>query len=238
MAQRGADRDGLRLDRLHVPLGPVLVDWPAGLVVDTVLQGDVIQEAVARVIRPGGVGVSFWDEPWARDREVGRAEVRRRTAAAHLDSLGRLLGVAGWPGAARDARDLRDRLLAGTGGRGVRRDYARFAGRVRRSRVLRWMLRGHGVIGGDGPEWLRGDVLERAYRWVDRAGAAIDDLDDPEPAGAGDGDWGRSGGEAGVVLSLLPGLLAGVELGVARLVVASLDPDLDQVAGSSEVARG
>jgi hypothetical protein len=27
----GPDRDGLALDRLHVALGPVLPDWPAGL---------------------------------------------------------------------------------------------------------------------------------------------------------------------------------------------------------------
>ncbi|MCQ0019794.1 hypothetical protein [Actinomadura madurae] len=39
MADRADDRDGLRLDVLHVPLGPVLPFWPAGLRVDLVLQG-------------------------------------------------------------------------------------------------------------------------------------------------------------------------------------------------------
>ena len=31
MAGQGEDRDGLTLDRLHVPLGPLLSDWPTGL---------------------------------------------------------------------------------------------------------------------------------------------------------------------------------------------------------------
>ncbi|MGW5028473.1 hypothetical protein ACWEO9_26980, partial [Streptomyces albidoflavus] len=39
LADRADDRDGLRLDRLHVPFGPVLPDWPAGLVVRLALQG-------------------------------------------------------------------------------------------------------------------------------------------------------------------------------------------------------
>jgi hypothetical protein len=37
MAERGEDRDRLKLDRLHVPLGPVLPDWPAGLLVRLVV---------------------------------------------------------------------------------------------------------------------------------------------------------------------------------------------------------
>ncbi|MFC7583230.1 hypothetical protein ACFQYP_05120 [Nonomuraea antimicrobica] len=66
MAGRGPDRDGLKLDRLHVPLGPVLVDWPAGLVVETVLQGDVIQEAAVRAVSAGETGAAFWPPPRAR----------------------------------------------------------------------------------------------------------------------------------------------------------------------------
>src|SRR6266851_3002499 len=65
MAGRGADRDGLRLDQLHVPLGPVLPDWPAGLVVHLTLQGDVVQRAEAQALGPGAGG-SFWSEPWLR----------------------------------------------------------------------------------------------------------------------------------------------------------------------------
>ena len=50
MADRGEDRDGLKLDQLHVPLGPVLPDWPAGLVVRVTLQGDVVQHAEADAV--------------------------------------------------------------------------------------------------------------------------------------------------------------------------------------------
>ncbi len=61
MADRGADRDGLALDQLHVPIGPLLPDWPAGLVVRTVLQGDVIQEARIEVAGDHAVAQSFWN---------------------------------------------------------------------------------------------------------------------------------------------------------------------------------
>jgi hypothetical protein len=46
MAREGDDRVGLRLGRLHVPLGPVLPDWPAGLVMRLTLQGDARGAAV------------------------------------------------------------------------------------------------------------------------------------------------------------------------------------------------
>jgi hypothetical protein len=36
----------------------------------------------------------------------------------------------------------------------------------------------------------------------------------------------------------LPGLLAGAELAAARLIVASLDPDLDEVPAGTVVAGG
>ncbi|GAA2216172.1 hypothetical protein GCM10009850_116410 [Nonomuraea monospora] len=204
MAARGADRDGLRLDRLHVPLGPVLADWPAGLVVETVLQGDVIQEAVVRVLPPGEEGMCFWADG---------------DAAWRLDSLGRLFGVAGWPWAAREARRLRDRLLHGGD---VGREHERFARRVRGSRVLRWMLRGVGRVEGDVPGWMRGDVLDRTYAWLNAVETGIAA---PDHAGGG----GR--GDAAVALALLPGLLTGAELAVARLIVASLDPDLERLPG-------
>ena len=102
MADRAADRDGLRLDQLHVPLGPVLPDWPAGLVVQLTLQGDVVQHAEAQALGPGAGG-SFWTEPWRRaaaGEPVTTGEAARRRAAADLDSLGRFLAVAGWDDAA------------------------------------------------------------------------------------------------------------------------------------------
>ena len=44
-AEPADDRDGLRLDQVHVPLGPALPDWPAGLILHVALQGDVVQHA-------------------------------------------------------------------------------------------------------------------------------------------------------------------------------------------------
>ncbi len=66
MARRGADRDGLKLDRLHVPLGPFLPDWPAGLVVRVTMQGDVVQQAEVTALGAARGGGSFWAEPWLR----------------------------------------------------------------------------------------------------------------------------------------------------------------------------
>ncbi|MFD9939806.1 hypothetical protein ACFWYW_04140 [Nonomuraea sp. NPDC059023] len=231
MAGRGPDRDGLMLDLLHVPLGPVLADWPDGLVVETVMQGDVIQRAVVVTGHPG-TGRSFWAEPWlaaAEGEPVTRGAAERRRAAAHLDGLGRLLSVAGWPDAARTARHLRDRLLRDDGD--VAAGYARFARRVRRSWVLAWMLRGIGQVGMD-HAFLAGDVLDRVHRRLDAAGDAIGRLRDRTPLSADRGPtgWSRA------ALDLLPGLLEGAELAEARLIVASLDPDLAQL--SSEAAHG
>ncbi|HXV94131.1 MAG TPA: hypothetical protein VD813_12585, partial [Pseudonocardia sp.] len=128
MADLGDDRDGLRLDRLHVPLGPVLSDWPAGLVLRVVLQGDVIQDATAEVL-DAGHGSVFWQGP-------GLA------AARELDALARFLGVAGWADTAARARRLRDDLLAGAPAGRVADPARALLRRVRRSRTLRWLVRG------------------------------------------------------------------------------------------------
>jgi hypothetical protein len=122
MAELGPDRDGLTLDRLHVPLGPVLPDWPAGLVVRVTLQGDVIQEASAEVLDAGHVVPFEWPSAAARE----------------LDGLARFLGVAGWPSAAGQARRLRDAALSGDR---IEAGAAALLRRVRRSRTLRWLLR-------------------------------------------------------------------------------------------------
>lgn len=242
MAGRGLDRDGLSLDRLHVSLGPVSPDWPAGLVVETVLQGDVIQEAYVRI----GVGSGeerFWDEPWLAalaGRDVTRGEALRRKAASHLDSLGRLLGVAGWDGAATQGRRLRDRLLWEQSDTGPTAEFTRFAHRVRRSRVLRWMLRDLGVIehSPELPQWVQGDVLARLDRWLSETQAALHHLDDASALADDEGPRGAvPKGASQVLLAMLPGLLAGAELAAARLIVASLDPDIDQVSLGHEAVH-
>ncbi|MDN5750212.1 MAG: hypothetical protein L0H64_17155, partial [Pseudonocardia sp.] len=91
MADRAPDRDGLTLDQLHLSLGPVLADWPAGLAVRLTLQGDVVQSAQVQSAQVEVAQV-----------EVAQVEVARLPgepapaggdvpAAAALDGLARLL---------------------------------------------------------------------------------------------------------------------------------------------------
>ncbi|MEU7737781.1 hypothetical protein AB0B51_32730 [Streptomyces griseus] len=129
MADVAEDRDGLALDVLNLPLGPVLPDWPAGLVLDVVMQGDVIASAEARFLDgarvPRGAG------------EFG-------PVVGDLDVTARVLAVAGWPGPAARARALRDRVRRGAVREEVENELTALVRRVRGSRTLRLMLRGPG----------------------------------------------------------------------------------------------
>lgn len=249
MAERGDDRDGLKLDVLHVPLGPALQDWPAGLVIHLTLQGDVVQVAEVAAVEETAGGSSFWDEPWLRaasGERVSTGEAERRRAACHLDSVGRLLAVAGWESAADQARALRDQVLAGAAGDELAPRFARFARRTGRSRTLRWMLGRVGVIdratadrhGLTGPAARHlGDASARLTGWLDEIGRALARADDPAPLDGADGPRGPIGRwPSAAVLAVLPELLEGAELSEARLTVASLDPDLEQFAVLAGVA--
>jgi hypothetical protein len=258
MAEQGPDRDGLALDRLHVPLGPLLADWPAGLTLRLTLQGDVVQEAGVETAVPfaTAAATSYWSEPWTRAKageRVGAGEAARRRAASHLDSLGRFLAVAGWPAAATAARRVRDDLLTGAAADAVRPRARRLAGRVGRSRALYWLTRGIGPLtagaaaaaGVDGPAARAdGDVPARYRLWL---AALLDDLDRLEDTaeldpGRDEGPRGRLDGRrnpSAALTEVLPRLLEGAELAAARLIVASLDPDPEELAGRpAEVVRG
>ncbi|MGW7357988.1 hypothetical protein ACWGI0_15495 [Streptomyces sp. NPDC054802] len=258
MAEQGPDRDGLALDRLHVPLGPLLADWPSGLALRLTLQGDVVQEAGIETATPfpTAAAPSFWSEPWARaiaGERVEAGEAARRRAASHLDSLARLLTVAGWPATATAARRLRDDLLTGAAADAVRPRARRLAARVGRSRTLYWLTRGIGPLtageaaaaGVGGPAARAdGDVPARYRLWL---AAVLDDLDrladtsaldpgrDEGPRGPLDGQRNPSA----ALTEVLPRLLEGAELAAARLIVASLDPDPEELTGRpAEVTRG
>ncbi|MFH9819304.1 hypothetical protein [Streptomyces sp. NPDC017230] len=260
MAERGEDRDGLTLDRLHVPLGPFLVDWPPGLTVRLVLQGDVVQRAdIAEVMGPGlagGTPAPFWARPWLR-AEAGEpvtvGEAVRRRSAAHLDSLGRLLSVAGWPAEAVAARRLRDDLLAEVSPAAYAPRLERFAHRVGRSRTLAWLTRGIGELsaqearerGVGGPAARAGgDVTDRYRQWLTDLRVDVRRLDEPallEPTAEESprGRWKTGRPPSAALVALLPRMLAGTELAAARLVVAGLDPDLDELAADGpEVTAG
>lgn len=176
MADRGEDRDGLKLDQWHLSLGPVLPYWPAGLYLETVLQGDVLQHVTVRAMLSTGARptTGFWDPGPCQQMPL-------RMAAAHLDSCYRLLAVAGWTQASARARSLRDRLLLRPGPHDAT-DLDRLARRVRGSRSLRWLLSGLGPLpeeaaraaGVSGPA-LRadGDCWHRLLRWLTEAGECL-----------------------------------------------------------------
>jgi hypothetical protein len=251
MAERAADRDGLKLDVLHVPLGPALPDWPAGLVLRLTLQGDVVQAAEVSVMEGAVDGSSFWDEPWLRSaagEQLTTADAERRRAASHLDSVGRLLAVAGWESAADQARELRDEIIAGAPESDVAPRVAKLARRTGRSRTLRWMLSDVGVIDRDmagrhrliGPSARHlGDAFARLAGWLDEIGQALGRLDDSAPLLGSDGPRGPvERRTSAAVLAMLPELLDGAELAAARLTVASLDPDIDQVTAAKAEVPG
>lgn len=223
MADRAEDRDGLKLDQLHVRLGPFLPDWPAGLVLSVAMQGDVLQDVVVESRTSGAP--SYWQLPWARaaaGEAVTVGEGARHRLAADADTLVRFLGVAGWPDAAMAARRLRDAALAGTGSDQLRRPAHRFVQQVARSRTLAWSTRGLGA--GD----TATDVTaryRRRLRSLDVATSLLDDNRrlDPEvlapPLAQAEAD-----------LAGLPALLTGAELAATRLIVASLELDGDQLS--------
>jgi hypothetical protein len=214
MADVGPDHDGLMLDRLRVPLGPVLPDWPAGLVVEVVLQGDVVQDASARILDPPlhdhPAAPSFWGDP------DSAADHARRRAARHLDALARLLGTAGWADPAAKARHQRDELLAGAPAAPLRPRTEAMVGQVRRSRMLRRMLRGVGAGAGD--------VTALLAARLSALQAALDAVENP--AHAADDDPGST---ATHTADELAELLVGAELAAARLIVAAVDPDTDRI---------
>ncbi len=159
LAEGAEDRDGLEMDQLHLPLGPVLAHWPAGVVLRVTLHGDVVVDAEVEQLATAQAGSGPDD-----------AIVR---AARLLDAASSVLALAGLPAESARARGLRDRCLDGEldGGREV----ARVGDRVGRLRVLRWVLGGLSVEGSHGGSEELHDRLtglfERARSELD--GAAL-----------------------------------------------------------------
>lgn len=259
MADRADDRDGLRLDQLHLCLGPALLDWPAGLVLRLALQGDVIQHVrVERTRVRSGSGLPFWDEPWLRaaaGEQVSRGQAARRLCAAHLDSVGRLLAVAGWRAEAQRARTARDVALSGRPAEDVVGALKPLVRRVGRSRTLRWLTAGLGELSSEtataaglsGPALVAGgDVWSRLTLWLGEAARAAALCDKTgEVLDSGPRQHGPRGVVGGALppsqalLDVMPGLLEGAEFAGVRLIVASLDPDLDElVPCASEPLHG
>lgn len=228
MADRGADRDGLKLDVLHAVLGPVLPAWPSGLAVRVELQGDLVQSATARLLAGSGGTSGFWS-----------AGAGRR-AAAHLDSIGRLLEVVGWSGVAEQARRQRDAVLAQPAnecGGAALRDLRRLRRRLERSRGLRRSLAGLGRLGPEAVSRLGltgpaaraagrgGDAWARLVTWLEESEQAVDG----RPLAPAEGPRGEPGRGSDALLAAAMELMPGLNLPDARLVMASFDPDLDEL---------
>ena len=208
LASGARDRDGLEMDRLHVRLGPVLARWPAGLAVWCTLAGDVVTQV--DVVQPA----FSWPQGAGGDLMT----------AVRLDAAVQLLGLAGAGSAAARVRAARDAVL-GSGRR--RAAVAELVDQVphvvERTPLLRWSLRGLGVVSapvalehGWPGSWV-GDVHTRLLRLLD-------------PLAPLDGGLV----EGAAVAEALPVLLAGLDVGAARLVVASL---VAQTADRGAVAR-
>lgn len=216
MADTAGDRDGLALDATSLRLGPVLTDWPAGLVVDATLQGDVLSAASVQVwgVRPGQRGSAARPntvdrrDPAARPDPGLPADPRARAVLDRLDAAGRLLSLAGAGDLAARARRLRDDVLTGVDPAALAGPLFRLARRVAGDPVLRWSLRG---VPAD-PDGTA-DAHDRLLEWT--TGAAT----------GGPAASRRSGGARSP--DALPGLLVGLDLAAARLAVAALDPDTD-----------
>ncbi|WP_018218477.1 hypothetical protein [Salinispora vitiensis] len=223
LAHGSEDRDGLEMDVLHVRLGPVLPDWPAGLVLRAHLHGDLIAEAQAAVVDAGhgpAGGVQVGGEPSGEVRPADAAEL----AAQRCDNAARLLALVGWRDMTQQARVVRDRLLAGERSAAIT-ELARLRRRVRRSWLLHWSLRRVGPLPPDelarlglAPE-LTGDVWDRLNGMLDRAALAAGG-----PAAVAVGT--PVGVAAGVPVTppaAVASVVSGWDLATARLIVASLD---------------
>jgi hypothetical protein len=224
LAGGGEDRDGLEMDVLHLPLGPVLPAWPAGLVLRTTLQGDVIVAAEVEQLQAAP----------SNEPSTQPTSPRPLTAAVRLDNAARLLALAGWQAAASQAERVRDAAMAGESTDRVRDDAVALLRRVARSRMLRWSLRRVRPVDDSDladhawPSWWAGDVHDRLLAGLDRAVSVLSDGESPE-------EWTRPDEEPAPDLSAaLPELVTGLDLATARLVVASLDLD---PAGVPEAAR-
>ncbi|MCT7294246.1 hypothetical protein NVV99_25490 [Rhodococcus sp. PAE-6] len=215
LAEGGEDRDGLEMDVLHLPLGPVLPFWPAGLVLHCSLQGDVVVGATASVI----------DATEHRAGAPGRPTDHASATVTQCDQVMALLALAGAEDLADCARRARDGIL--TGDPGAARDAVeRLHRKVRRSRLLRWSLRGvlplgpadlerHGL-----PGHCLGDAHDRLLAQLERIRVEVGGA---TPDRADGGSAQESADKLTVPWAVVPDLVTGLELGTVRLAVASLD---------------
>ena len=163
LAEGADDRDGLEMDALHLPLGPVLNHWPAGVVLHLTLNGDVVTSAEGERL----------DSPGSRPSPEHGAD----RAARLLDSAASLLSLAGLPAQYARTRHLRDRCLLDS--HVDPHDVELLATRLRRLRVLRWIWRQTVVTDAGGATIGLHDQL---VGLVEQAARSLDGNTTPGPA--------------------------------------------------------
>lgn len=204
LAEGADDRDGLEMDVLHLPLGPVLPHWPAGVVLRCVLAGDVVTDAMVDVLDG-----------------VNGCQAGASGAARNCDHLLDLFALAGWRRGAVAARRCRDLLLDDPRDRHATGLLSRLQRDVKRSRLLRWSLRDLAPLSADRvadaalPALLAGDTWDRVLTRLHvtaemTANASEDDPLRLDPTAAADA---------------LPGIVTGLDVAAVRLVIAGLGVD-------------
>ncbi|MFI8771816.1 hypothetical protein ACIGKQ_06615 [Gordonia sp. NPDC062954] len=213
LAEGADDRDGLEMDVLHLPLGPIMTHWPAGLVVQCTLQGDVVVDAQVDVLDAEALVASGADSTVE--------------AVNHCSVVVDVLALAGAENVAAQARAVRALLVDDELER-ARAELGPLYRRIRRSSPLRWSLRGLGVLDHDRAEELgvdeclpalTGDVYDRMLARLSAIGGA-----DGEEGGPFVTPLHWRCGEL-----LIPELIVGLDLAATRLVIASLGIDVAQM---------
>jgi hypothetical protein len=239
LAGGAEDRDGLEMDVLHVPLGPVLPAWPGGLLLTCTLAGDVVTGAGLEVL------------PAAAGALAGAASAG---AAGRVDLAARVLQLAGREDLAGQARMARGLLLSGDR-LAAQQVWAGVGRAVHRSRLLRWSLRGVGAVdqvvvaSHKLPAGLAGDVADRlaAALAVDLAAgdATVGDVAGVDVAGVDGPETGWPGpaaaGWRARLLGVVPEVVSGMELAAVRLLMASLPANVTAATAAAPppgVVRG
>jgi len=258
---RADDRDGLKLDRLDVRVGPVFPAFPPGLELIVGLQGDVAQEVAVGENPFEGGPASGGVFALALRKAVPIAELEVARARSHLRWLAGALRVAGLPSLGR-----RVLALAARAGPGDLDRVARLRRSLERGRGLAWLAGGVGSaredVGGPvgraaghasdaraglaeyralGFEPLVHEGGDALARWRQRVAEAEQSLRLAGAAGDAtvgpldvvEGPRGPLG--PAPLLELLPGLVAGMEWGDLVTTVVSLDLDLEEAAARAGV---
>lgn len=147
---------------------------------------------------------------------------------AALDSLARFLSVAGWPSAAHEARTIRDDVLAGIDLALAGRRMNRLTLRMRRSVGLRRMGDGLARVDDAGAD-VAGDVTARWRRWLREAAEALEHAERKDETGHSQLGSRTSSAER---LAVACRFMVGVDVAAARLVMASVDPDPDELSAT------